>query len=448
MDSLTAFLAENSHIQYSSPDSPDFDDLSSIFVINAIKEPSMVVRPRSAEDISALVSLCIANNLPFTIRAGGHDMFGRCQVNDAVTIDMREISHVHVDHKSQTARVGGGVIFMKLVKELEKHKMAAPTPVTPSVGFVGWALHGGYGLLSSKYGLGVDQIVGATVINAHGVIQEADDMMLRAIRGAGGTVGVIAELRIRIYPLDQVLAGAITYQPHDLSVTIQNFNDKLRQAKMDGIPSALGMYQLVNNSAVGKTLTVIFVWASSEFEDGQRWLSKVTSWAPVAVNAVHATTLTAFNEVANSMIPEKVYGTIYALIFYSLTPEVVNVIRKHALLQPNSADVMYGIHELRAEAPHSAVGSVFDSRSPHITIEIIPISQSPDIVREMTWAENFHLELSRTNPANVPPFSYISLTPSNTLNMKGIFGSKYQDLLMIKKKCDPLNKFNNALVQL
>jgi FAD/FMN-containing dehydrogenase len=59
-------------------------------------------------------------------------------------------------------------------------------------------------MLSSKYGLGVDQILGATVIDAQGVVREADETMLTAIRGAGGIVGVIAELKIRIYPLDQV----------------------------------------------------------------------------------------------------------------------------------------------------------------------------------------------------------------------------------------------------
>lgn len=204
MDSLKGFLADNGHIHFATPESPDFADLCAVFVVNATRKPSMIVRPRSAEDIGALVSILIANDLPFTIRAGGHDVFGRCQVDGAVTIDMREFTDVHVDTESQTARVGGGVISINLVKELEKSKMVVPHPVTPTVGFVGWALHGGYGLLSSKYGLGVDQILGATVIDAQGVVREADETMLTAIRGAGGTVGVIAELKIRIYPLDQV----------------------------------------------------------------------------------------------------------------------------------------------------------------------------------------------------------------------------------------------------
>lgn len=212
MDSFKRFLAENGHIRFATPESPDFADLCAVFVLNATKKPSMIVRPCSVEEVGALVSVLTTNDLPFTIRAGGHDMFGRCQVDGAVTIDMREFTHIHVDTESQTARVGGGVISINLVKELEKSKMVVSHPVTPTVGFVGWALHGGYGMLSSKYGLGVDQILGATVIDAQGVVRDADETMLTAIRGAGGTVGVIAELKIRIYPLGQVSKALL--KPH------------------------------------------------------------------------------------------------------------------------------------------------------------------------------------------------------------------------------------------
>lgn len=204
MDVLHKFLVENDHIQFATPDSPNFTDLRTAFVINMVKNPSLIVRPRSGNDVSALVSILNANHLPFTVRAGGHDMWGRSQVDGAVTIDMREIRHVHVDQASQTARIGGGIIILDLMKELEKHKLIAPHAVTPTVGFVGWGIYGGYGLLSTKYGLGVDQIIGATVVDAQGNIREADEEMLTAIRGGGGTVGIVVDLEIKVYPLNQV----------------------------------------------------------------------------------------------------------------------------------------------------------------------------------------------------------------------------------------------------
>jgi FAD/FMN-containing dehydrogenase len=52
--------------------------------------------------------------------------------------------------------------------------------------------------------MGVDQILGAKVVNWEGRIVEADQRMLQAIRGGGGSLGVIVELTIKVYPLNKV----------------------------------------------------------------------------------------------------------------------------------------------------------------------------------------------------------------------------------------------------
>ena len=62
----------------------------------------------------------------------------------------------------------------------------------------------GYSLFSGHYGLGVDQIVGAKVVNWAGEIFEADADMLFGIRGAQGNFGVIVELTVKVYPLKTV----------------------------------------------------------------------------------------------------------------------------------------------------------------------------------------------------------------------------------------------------
>jgi FAD/FMN-containing dehydrogenase len=164
----------------------------------------MIVRPRSAEDVASVVTVLKANELPFSVRVGGHDMFGRSQVHDAITLDLREIAYVDVNAETQTARIGGGVLAMEVVKELQRHGMVVPHPVTPGVGFVGWATHGGYGVLSAQYGFGVDQILQARLVDSQAVIRDADEDMLTAIRGGGGCLGIIVELTIKVYPLNQV----------------------------------------------------------------------------------------------------------------------------------------------------------------------------------------------------------------------------------------------------
>ena len=208
MDQLTNFLAQHPHIHNASPSSPDFNSLRSGYVINDTI-PAMIVRPRSGDDVADLVSVLKANNIPFSVRVGGHDMFSRFQVEDAITIDLREIAYIHVDRDRQTARIGGGVLITDLLKKLDQQGMVVPHPVISSVGFVGWAIHGGYGLLSAEYGMGADQILQAKLVDANAVVRDADEDMLTAIRGGGGALGVIVELTIKVYPLSQVYWNAL-----------------------------------------------------------------------------------------------------------------------------------------------------------------------------------------------------------------------------------------------
>lgn len=204
MDQLRHFLATNSQIRHSSPGSSDFEALREQVVIQETRNPGIIVRPCTIEELASLVKVLTKNKLPFSVRAGGHDIFGRTQIENGVTIDMREIHHVDVNKSSHTARVGGGITIMNLLQELQKHDLTTPHPVTPSVGYTGWATHGGYGILSSHHGLGVDQIVGARVVDAQGNICDADEDMLTVIRGGGGSVAIIYELIIKVYPSKKV----------------------------------------------------------------------------------------------------------------------------------------------------------------------------------------------------------------------------------------------------
>ena len=72
------------------------------------------------------------------------------------------------------------------------------------MGYVGWATLGGYGPFSGMYGLGADQIEGARLVDARGELIDADEELLKGIRGGGGIFGVIVELTVKVYPLKEV----------------------------------------------------------------------------------------------------------------------------------------------------------------------------------------------------------------------------------------------------
>lgn len=204
-DALARFLEEHPSIKHYNPTSPDFDDTAKAFVA-LYPQPPAIVRPQSAEDVAALVSHCVATNTTFAVRSGGHDLQGRSQVADALRIDMRDIAYVHVADDKKTARIGGGALCGGVLRALEKEGLMTSTAGVDTVGYVGWATLGGYGVVSPSFGMGIDQIVGAKMVNSEGKCVVADEVLLEGLRGGGGNFGIVTELTIKVYPLQEVLS--------------------------------------------------------------------------------------------------------------------------------------------------------------------------------------------------------------------------------------------------
>lgn len=71
--------------------------------------------------------------------------------------------------------------------------------------------------------MGVDQIIGAKLVDATGSLVDANDEILRGIRGGGGIFGAIVELEIKVYALQEVSPYMISFnlkkQRHLIAVT-------------------------------------------------------------------------------------------------------------------------------------------------------------------------------------------------------------------------------------
>lgn len=201
ISSLQGFLDGHPEIKYIPRTSPEFSSVSSMFNRRFTAVPLAVVRPQTAEHVAALVSYCTANAVTFTIRVGGNNIYGLSKEQDVLMIDLRDINYTKIDESRTSVSFGGGILQSKVIKDLSEQGLVTPTGSIQFLGFVGWTSYGGYGPLTHKYGLGLDNIIGAKMVNAKGEIVTVDRELLKGIRGAGGAFGVIVELTVRVYPL-------------------------------------------------------------------------------------------------------------------------------------------------------------------------------------------------------------------------------------------------------
>lgn len=200
------------HLQLVTPSSAGYSTLRSIYTLTHHAHPIAILQPASVQEVSRIVSVAREHQIPITVRTGGHDVHGRCIAADALLIDMRSLNAITISPDKQTVRLGGGTLARDLIAALSTQGLATAFPSVAGVGQVGWATLGGYGYLSPSRGLGVDQIVGAEVVDYRGQLVDAElrSELLQAIKGAGGNFGIITSLTVKVFPLDGV---SICYTP-------------------------------------------------------------------------------------------------------------------------------------------------------------------------------------------------------------------------------------------
>lgn len=124
---------------------------------------------------------------------------------------MSNLRAVTVDVNDQSAWVQAGATLGEVYYRIwEKSKVLGyPAGVCPTVGVGGHISGGGYGNMLRKYGLSVDHILDARIVDVKGRILDSKSMgedLFWAIRGGGGaSFGVILAYKIRLVPVPETV---------------------------------------------------------------------------------------------------------------------------------------------------------------------------------------------------------------------------------------------------
>ncbi|KAI2464933.1 FAD-binding domain-containing protein [Annulohypoxylon bovei var. microspora] len=435
-------------IKLITPLSSNFEDVRACFVKRDDDVPIAIARPQTAADVQALVKHCVENDVDFVVRSGGHDCAGRSQVRGALTIDLRDINYVRVSEDEKTASVGGGIIFRDLAKELDARGLITPVGTVASVGYVGWATLGGYGPFSTSHGLGVDQIVGAKVVNAKGELVDAGDELLKGIRGGGGIFGIITELTIKVYPLKEMLVSLLIFDSSDLKTAWTIYSEGYEKlAAEQPLPRALQLQLFgIELPNLGKNFAVGATWTAADHEEGKKWIDKIAALGPCLMNNPEPRTVSAYCAFNETLLTYGSYGRAYTLNIKKYTPKTAEVLAKYTSSIPGGG-IALSLHMLRA--PEPSEHSVFGSRVEHHMLELVTMTPVKELeIKGAEWGNGLMNELREADPENVMGSSYVSLMDNDDSDLKKIYGSHYDTLVALKNKYDPGNVFKYAVPRL
>ncbi|KAI3325061.1 FAD-binding domain-containing protein [Xylariaceae sp. AK1471] len=447
--SLQAYLdKQKSTTKLLHREHPDFESVRACFVKRLGVQPALIARPQNAEDVQTLVRYCVQNNVEFVVRTGGHDCAGRTQVHDILWIDMRDIDYVNIMEDKTTANIGGGILFRGLTKALGEEGLITPIGTIASVGYVGWATLGGYGPFSALYGLGADQIVGANVVNARGELVEANDELLKGIRGGGGIFGVIVGLTIKVYPLKEIISSTLVYDSSDMNAAWANFTGAYQKlADEKAIPEALSLQPFgIELPGVGKVLLVAATWVGQDQEEGNQWMEKLASLGHCVMKLSKPTTLLSYCEENEKLVAWGSYGRVHTISFKRYTSTTAAILARHTSLLPGGGAGISN-HMLRSPKPNEQ--SVFGNRTSHHMIELCSTTVDPALEKKSDdWACAAQKDLLKKDPDNVVESRYIALVDKDDCDLKTVYGSHYDTLVALKKKYDPDNVFKYAIPRL
>jgi len=207
-DSLTGPVMLSGH--------PQYDAARTIWNGMFDRRPALIARCLDNDDVSQAVSFARDHNLLVAVRGGGHSWPGKSVCEGGLMIDLSQMNAVTVDPGAQRARAGGGALLNALDSNALPHGLVTTAGVVSHTGVGGYTLGGGFGRLNRKYGLTVDNVLGATIVTADGRVRSisADNEpdLFWAIRGGGGNFGVVTEFEYQLHPFDRnVLSGSIIW---------------------------------------------------------------------------------------------------------------------------------------------------------------------------------------------------------------------------------------------
>ena len=223
------------------PGEEGYDEARRIWNGAIDRRPALIARCAGADDVAVAVCFARQQDLPVSVRGGGHAVAGHAVCEDGLMIDLSLLKAVRVDPEGRVARAAGGLLWGELDGATQQHGLATTGGVISHTGIGGLTLGGGLGHLMRRHGLTVDNLLAVDLVTADGeplrVDADSEPELLWGLRGGGGNFGIATALEYRLHPVGPiVLGGPVFWRLEDAAKVLRVLRDFA-----PGAPDELGI---------------------------------------------------------------------------------------------------------------------------------------------------------------------------------------------------------------
>ena len=448
---VDAFAARLSGGLLTAADSA-YDDARKVWNGTVDRRPALIARCLNDADIQSAVHFASAHRMLVSVRGGGHHIAGNAVAEGGLMIDLSGMRAVSIDPRNRTARVGPGALLADFDGAAQAHGLATPLGINSTTGVAGLTLGGGFGWLTRRYGMTIDNLLSATVVTADGEVRVAsgtsESDLFWALRGGGGNFGVVTSFEFQLHPVGpQIYAGLVVYPFAQARSALRAWRDFTT-----GAPDELSVWCVLRKApplpflpaSVHGTEVVVFAAAySGDVAAGQRAAAPVAQFGEPIATALMPTPYAAFQTAFDPLLTPGRRNYWKSSSFSALSDAALDVVIDAAGRLPSPECEIFVAQLGAAMARVNPSATAYAGRDAHYIMNAHGRWSDPrDDERVRSWAR----QLFRNAAPHTTGSGYVNfLTEDESERIETSYGLNYSRLQTVKRRFDPENLFRMNL---
>lgn len=412
------------------------------------RSPALIAHCTSARDVGEVVRFARAHSMLLSVRGGGHHIAGNAVADGGVMIDLSPMRTVRVDTATRRARVDGGALLGDVDRVCQLHGLATPLGINSTTGFAGLCLGGGFGWLTRKHGLTIDNLISADVVGADGVLRTAsaasEPDLFWALRGGGGNFGVVTSFEIALHPVGPIVhAGFVVYPGIAAPAVMRAFRDF-----DDAAPDDVAVWAVLRKApplpflpteAHGKDVVILAALYAGDASAGPAYTEPLLRFGAPLGQALGPVPYASFQQALDPLLGPGFRNYWKTNEFTELTDHALDAMIESARGVPNGSSevIVVSLGGAMGRVPSDA--TAYAGRDARYVMNVHGRWDSPDDDATIrTWARE---AFERTAPFATGGGYVNFLTADEPARVEAAYGGNYERLRALKSRFDPSNLF-------
>jgi len=425
-----------------------YDEARTIWNAMIDRRPALISQCTSAEDVQQTVNFAREHGLLLAMKGGGHNIAGNAVCDSGLMIDFSKMNSVRVDEKACVAHVGPGATLGDFDREAQKYGLATPVGINSTTGVAGLTLGGGFGWLSRKHGMTVDNLLAVDVVAADGRLLKASERenadLFWALRGGGGNFGVVTRFEFKLHPLGpDVASGLIVFALSDAVSAIKKYRDYV-----SGLSEETSVWFVLRKAPPlpflpahvhGTEVIVFAAFHAGDPEAGKRAFEPIRGFGKIVGEFVGVQPYVGWQSAFDPLLTPGARNYWKSHNFEKLSDGAADLIVEYAdKLPSDQCEIFVGL--LGGATGRVAPDAMaYSHRNANFVMNVHGRwTTAAEDEKCIGWAREFY---RKTEPHATGGVYVNFLTEEETGRIKAAYGKGYDRLVGIKKKYDPDNLF-------